>query len=136
MDILFVAGFSPIVADPDSSRAFYGDALGIRFEKKMDDYSYTHELPGVKHMGLWPLAEAAETCFGTQTWPADIPVPSATIEFEVADVAVAERELRDKGLALIHGTRVEPWGQVTARLLSPEGLLIGLVSTPWLSGDE
>ena len=136
MDILFVAGFSPIVADPDIARSFYGDALGIRFEKKMDDYSYTHELPGVKHLGLWPLAEAAETCFGTPTWPAHIPVPSATIEFEVVDVAAAERELIARGLTLIHGTRTEPWGQVTARLLGPEGLLIGLVSTPWLSAGE
>ncbi|GGE97629.1 VOC family protein [Mycetocola zhadangensis] len=136
MDILFVAGFSPIVADPNASRSFYGDVLGVQFEKKMDDYSYTHELAGVKHLGLWPLAEAAETCFGTPTWPAHIPVPQATIEFEVADVAVAERELREKGLALIHGTRLEPWGQVTARLLSPEGLLVGLVSTPWLTTGE
>ncbi len=136
MDILFVAGFSPIVPDPGAARSFYADALGIRFEKKMDDYSYTHALPGVKHLGLWPLSEAAETCFGTQAWPTDVPVPQATIEFEVADVAAAESELRDRGLALVHGTRTEPWGQVTARLLSPDGLLVGLVSTPWLSATD
>lgn len=46
------------------------------------DYSYTHRLDGTKHLGLWPLAEAAETCFG---------------------------------------------------IAGPEGLLVGLVSTPWLS---
>ena len=133
MDILFVAGFSPIVADPDAALSFYGESLGIRFEEKMGDYNYTHQLDGTKHLGLWPLAEAAETCFGTPDWPDDIPVPQATVEFEVRDVAVAEQELRARGLTLIHGTRTEPWGQVTARLLSPEGLLVGLVSTPWLS---
>ena len=133
MDILFVAGFSPIVADPEAALSFYGGSLGIRFEEKMGDYSYTHQLNGTKHLGLWPLSEAAEVCFGTPEWPADIPVPQATIEFEVADVAIAEQELRAQGLTLIHGTRTEPWGQVTARLLSPEGLLVGLVSTPWLT---
>ena len=29
MDILFVAGFSPIVSDPATGRAFYKDALGL-----------------------------------------------------------------------------------------------------------
>ena len=29
-------------------------------------------------------------------------------------------------------TRVEPWGQTVSRLLSPEGILVGLVITPWL----
>jgi catechol 2,3-dioxygenase-like lactoylglutathione lyase family enzyme len=108
MDILFVAGFSPIVADPDAAFSFYGDALGVPFEEKMDDYRYTHRLPGVKHFGLWPLAEAAETCFGTPEWPADVPRPQATVEFEVADVAAAEQELVAKGLTLLHGTRTEP----------------------------
>ena len=83
MDILFVAGFSPIVANPEKASSFYGDTLGIRFERKMDDYRYTQTLNGVKHLGLWPLAEAAETCFGSPTWPDGIPVPQATIEFEV-----------------------------------------------------
>lgn len=132
MDILFVAGFSPIVADPAAALSFYNGALGIRFEEKTEDYSYTHQLDGVKHLGLWPLADAAEACFGTDTWPNDIPVPQATVEFEVVDVAAAEQELLAKGHILIHGTRTEPWGQVTARLLGPEGLLVGLVSTPWL----
>jgi len=35
MDILFVAGFSPIVADPDSGRAFYRDDLTLVAEAPM-----------------------------------------------------------------------------------------------------
>jgi hypothetical protein len=29
----------------------------------------------------------------------------------------------------------EPWGQTTARLLSPEGLLVGVTYTPWMHAD-
>jgi hypothetical protein len=28
--------------------------------------------------------------------------------------------------------RTEPWGQTVSRLLSPEGLLIGITFTPWM----
>jgi hypothetical protein len=52
-----------------------------------DDYAYTQRLEGTKHFGLWPLWEAANACFGMTEWPAEIPVPQVSIEFEVADVA-------------------------------------------------
>jgi catechol 2,3-dioxygenase-like lactoylglutathione lyase family enzyme len=132
MQILFVAGVTPITADPAASLAFYQDAIGVDFENDEDGYRSTSKLGGLKHLGVWPLADAAESCFGTREWPADLPVPQATIEFEVPDVAAGEAELVAAGHTLIHGTRVEPWGQTTARLLSPEGLLIGIVRTPWL----
>jgi hypothetical protein len=94
------------------------------------DYKYTHRLEGSKHFGLWPLAEAATACFGTREWPDDLPLPQASIEFEVADVAAAAGELKAKGYRLIHDAHTEPWGQITARLLSPEGLLIAVCYTP------
>jgi catechol 2,3-dioxygenase-like lactoylglutathione lyase family enzyme len=130
MNVLFVAGFSPIVPDLATSRPFYQEALGIALES--DDYPRTEHLAGVKHLGLWRLTDAANSCFGTESWPDDTPVPQATIEFEVADVAAAAAEMEAAGYTLIHGARTEPWGQTVARLLSPEGLLIGLSSTPWL----
>ena len=58
------------------------------------------------------------------------PRSQASIEFEVADVAEAAAELGAKGYQLIHGARTEPWGQVTARLLSPEGLLVAVCYSP------
>jgi hypothetical protein len=93
-------------------------------------YRFTHHLEGTKHFGLWPLAEAATASFGTTEWPADIPVPQASIEFEVPDVAAAAKELNSKGYQLIHDARTEPWRQITARLLSPEGLLVAVCYTP------
>jgi hypothetical protein len=34
------------------------------------------------------------------------------------------------------GAHEEPWGQTTARLLSPEGLLVGITFTPWMHTTE
>lgn len=130
MDVQFVASFAPIVRDADAAHAFYRDALGLSFEGADGDYVFTHKLDGTKHFGLWPLSEAATACFGTTEWPSDIPVPQASIEFEVADVAAAANELKAKGYRLIHDARTEPWAQVTARLLSPEGLLVAVCYTP------
>ena len=130
MNVQFVTSFAPIVRDAEVSRSFYRDALGLSFEGEEGDYIFTHELEGVKHFGLWPLSEAANACFGTTEWPADIPVPQASIEFEVADVAAAAAELTAKGHRLIHDARTEPWTQITARLLSPEGLLVAVWFTP------
>lgn len=141
MDILFVAGFAPIVRDPASARRFYRDALGLPLQVNAQnpDYLAMDGFAGVKHFGVWPLADAAQSCFGVREWPADVPAPQATIEFELASVAAIEsgaRELEERGYTLIHGRRTEPWGQVLARLLGPEGLLIALSFAPWLHEAE
>ena len=130
MDVQFVASIAPIVRDAEAARSFYQGALGLSFEGHEGDYTFTHKLEGTKHFGLWPLAAAAQACFGTDEWPRDVPVPQASIEFEVPDVAEAAEELKSKGYRLIHDARTEPWMQVTARLLSPEGLLVAVCYTP------
>ena len=130
MDVQFVASVAPIVRDAKAASVFYTNALGLSFEGSDGDYVYTQKLDGTKHFGLWPLTEAATACFGTSEWPSAIPVPQASIEFEVADVAAAAKELESKGYRLIHDARTEPWTQITARLLSPEGLLVAVCYTP------
>lgn len=132
MEILFVAGFALIPTDPAAGRAFYKDALGLPLEVVGGDYLAVDGFGGVKHLGVWPLADAAQSCFGARDWPTDVPVPQASIEFEVADVAAAAAELEAGGHRLLHGARTEPWGQEIARLLGPEGVLVGLCRTPWL----
>jgi catechol 2,3-dioxygenase-like lactoylglutathione lyase family enzyme len=131
LDILFVAGFAPIVPDPAAGRAFYRDQLGLPVETVAGDYLAVDGFEGTRHLGIWPLADAAESCFGRRDWPEDVPVPQASIEFEVGDVQAAADELEAHGHTLIHGARTEPWGQEIARLLGPEGLLIGVCFTPW-----
>lgn len=134
MEIQFVAGFGPIVSDPDAALAFYGTSLGIVFPPDAP-YAATDDLEGVKHFGLWPLAGAAQSCFGTDDWPTDVPAPTAGIEFEMASpdaVDDAAAELEAKGHRLLRAAGDEPWGQRTARLLDPDGLLVGVVFTPWM----
>ena len=130
MEVQFIVSVAPIARDAKAARAFYADALGLSFEGGEADYVYTQKLDGAKHFGLWPLSEAATACFGTTEWPSEIPVPQASIEFEVADVAAAADELKARGYRLIHEARTEPWTQITARLLSPEGLLVAVCYTP------
>lgn len=132
MDILFVAGFAPIAPEASTAVAFYRETLGLPLETVSGDYVAVDGFGGTKHLGVWPLSDAAMSCFGTAEWPDDVPTPQATIEFEVGDVAAAANELTSRGYELVHDAKTEPWGQTIARLLGPEGLLIGLCHTPWL----
>lgn len=137
MKIVSIAGFAAISRDPEASRRIYEEQLGLPF-KAMDDYRYVDGFDGAKHFGIWPLSRAAESCFGSDTWPEDVPVPQATIEYELADVAAVEaavEEMKAAGQAFVHDARREPWGQTLARFISPEGLLIGLSYAPWLHDE-
>lgn len=130
IDVLFVAGFGPIVRDAAASRKFYSEALGLSFEEETNGYLHTGALDGVKHFALWPLAQAAESCFGKDQWPDNHPVPQAWIEFDVGDIEKATAELKSQGYKLLVATQKEPWGQIVTRLMGPEGLLVGITHTP------
>jgi catechol 2,3-dioxygenase-like lactoylglutathione lyase family enzyme len=130
IDVLFIAGFGPIVFDADQSRSFYRETLGLPFKEDASGYLHTGELDGAKHFALWPLAQAAESCFGTDQWPDDLPVPQAWLEFDVGDIDAATKELKAQGYTLLIEGRKEPWGQIVTRLLGPEGLLVGITHTP------
>jgi catechol 2,3-dioxygenase-like lactoylglutathione lyase family enzyme len=135
MKVSFVAGFGPIVRNVDASRAFWHTGLGIELEEAAPSYWATDDLAGVKAFALWPLNQAAESCFGLNTWPGDLPIPQAWVELDVESpqaVADAVRELEAAGHRVLRGANDEPWGQTTARLLSPEGLLVGVTYTPWM----
>ncbi len=135
MKIQFVAGFGSIVRDVAESRAFWGDHLGIALEEAAPQYFTNDDLEGVKAFALWPLSQAAQSCFGADAWPDDIPAPAAWLEFDLESpdaVAPAAAEMVEHGHRLLKETVVEPWGQTVARLLSPERILVGLVYTPWM----
>ncbi len=134
MQIEFIAGVAVVTPHPERSRALYVDALGLALAGT-DGYLHSEHIAGLKHFGVWPLDQAAQACFGVAEWPRDTPVPQASIEFEVADagaVGDAAEELRRAGFDLLHDAREEPWGQTVARLLSPEGLIVGVSYAPSL----
>ena len=133
MEVLFVAGFGPIITNLSASKRLYQEVLGLPL--KGDDYLNTNEIEGTKEFALWPLSQAAESCFGTTDWPSDLPVPQAWLEFDVADIEAATRELEAQGYKLLVSAREEPWGQTITRFMGPEGLLLGISHTPWLRGE-
>ncbi|MAT92488.1 MAG: glyoxalase [Halioglobus sp.] len=134
MKIECIAGFAVITDDPAASAECYLKRLGLPLEAR-GDYLSVDGFAGSRHFGVWPLAMAAESCFGTQHWPQDVPVPTSTIEFELQDVAALQAavdEMTAAGQSFVHGPREEPWGQTLARFLSPENVLVGLSYAPWL----
>ncbi|CAB3783822.1 hypothetical protein LMG28614_01732 [Paraburkholderia ultramafica] len=128
--ILFIAGFGPIVRDAEASRKLYCDSLGISFKQESGGYLHTEALNGAKSFALWPLSQAAQSCFGSESWPDDIPVPQAWLEFDVDSVEEATEELESRGYRMLVKSRKEPWGQTVSRFVSPEGLLVGITFTP------
>lgn len=139
MKIAFVAGFGPITREPESAHAFWRHGLGISFNEAAPGYFTNDELDGVKAFAMWPLSQAAESTFGSPDWPSDLPAPQAWLELDVESaeaVASAIEEMRAAGHRVLRDTHEEPWGQTTARLLSPEGLLVGLTYTPWMHKDQ
>ncbi len=140
MNVLFITSMSVVAADPPQSRKLFMDTLGLPLEKyDADEYYSSDHIPGSKHFGVWPLSQAAEACFGTPAWPSDTAVPQASIEFEVEDaeaVAAAGAELQREGYNVLHPARTEPWGQTVTRLLTRDGLIVGISYAPTLHGEE
>jgi catechol 2,3-dioxygenase-like lactoylglutathione lyase family enzyme len=140
MNVLFITSMSVVAADPPQSRKLFMDTLGLPLEKyEADEYYSSDHIPGSKHFGVWPLSQAAEACFGTPVWPSDKVVPQASIEFEVEDaeaVSAAGRELERAGYELLDSVRTEPWGQTVTRLLTEDGLIVGISYAPSLHGEE
>lgn len=137
MKVGSIAGFAVISKDASASVKLYKDDLGLPLEGEAE-YQSMNRFPGTNHFGVWPLQMAAECCFGKPQWPTEIPEPTSTLEFEfqsIAEVKAAEAELKAKGYTFVHDTRLEEWGQTTARFLSPENVLIGLSYAPWLHED-
>ena len=127
--VSFIAGFGPIVREAMASRKLYNEILGIGFKEENGGYLHTEALKGAKSFALWPLSQAAQSCFGKDSWPREIPEPQAWLELDVDDVEKATDELQSHGYRMLVRNRKEPWGHIVSRFISPEGLLIGVTFT-------
>ena len=130
LKVLFIAGFGPIADDAGESRKLYRDVAGISFKEETGGYLHTEAVPGAKSFALWPLSQAAQSCFGKASWPDDIPAPQAWVEFDVDRVEKATAALESSGYQMLVKNKKEPWGQIVSRFISPEGLLVGITFTP------
>lgn len=134
--VLFILGFGPIVRDPAPSRKLYLNDLGLTFKEETGGYLHTEALNGARTFALWPLSQAAQSCFGKDIWPGDIPVPQAWLEFEVDSVEEATAALEHRGYRILIRAKKEPWGQTVSRFMSPEGLLVAVTYTPSMREEK
>ena len=134
--VLFIAGFGPIVREATASRNLYSQMLGISLKEETDGYLHTEGLKGANSFALWPLSQAAQSCLGQDSWPKEIPVPQAWLEFDVDNVEQATVELESQGHRMLVKNRKEPWGQTVSRFITPEGLLLGITFTPSMRNEN
>ena len=134
--VLFIAGFGPIVREAAASRKLYSQMLGISFKEEKGGYLHTETLKGANSFALWPLSQAAESCFGKDSWPIEVPAPQAWIEFDVDNVERATVELESRGHRMLVKNRREPWGQIVSRFITQEGLLLGITFTPSMRKEK
>lgn len=134
--VLFIAGFGPIVGAAHASHQLYSEVLGIDFKEEDGGYLHTEALKGARSFALWPLPHAAQSCFGTDSWPEEIPAPQAWLEFDVDNVEKATAELEAQGYRMLVRNKKEPWAQTVSRFLAPEGILVGITFTPWMREER
>ncbi|MEU9225436.1 VOC family protein [Streptomyces massasporeus] len=105
--------------DPERSRAFYGEQLGLAVYR---EFGTGAERGTVFFMGGGFL----EVSGRSETPPA----PAVRLWLQVADVAAAEEELRAKGVDIVRPPVKEPWGLVEMWIADPDGTPIVLVEVP------
>ena len=134
--VLFIAGFGPIARESHASRKLYSQMLGISFKEETGGYLHTEALKGANSFALWPLSQAAQSCFGRDSWPREVPAPQAWLELDVENVEQATVELESQGHRMLVKNRKEPWGQTVSRFITPEGLLLGITFTSSMRNQE
>ncbi|MEU6813911.1 VOC family protein [Streptomyces sp. NPDC046860] len=105
--------------DPDRSRAFYGDRLGLAVHREFGE--------GPERGTVYFLGGGFLELSGR----AEAPVaPSVRLWLQVPDAAAAHDELRAEGVEIVRAPVREPWGLVEMWIADPDGVPIVLVEIP------
>ncbi|MDH6219183.1 VOC family protein [Streptomyces pseudovenezuelae] len=105
--------------DPERSRTFYGDQLGLAVHREFGtgpERGTVYFLGG----GFLELSGRAE----------NPPSPAVQLWLQVVDAAAAHEELRAKGVTVVRPPVKEPWGLVEMWIEDPDGTRIVLVEVP------
>ncbi|GAA3122976.1 VOC family protein [Streptomyces rectiviolaceus] len=105
--------------DPERSRAFYGDALGLAVYR---EFGTGPERGTVYFLGGGFL----EVSGHSQTPPS----PGLQLWLQVADVRTAHAELVAQGVEVVREPVKEPWGLVEMWIADPDGVKIVIVEVP------
>ncbi|MGW3186661.1 VOC family protein [Streptomyces ardesiacus] len=105
--------------DPDRTRAFYGEQLGLAVHR---EFGTGPERGTVCFLGGGFLEVSGRS---------EEPVgPGPALWLQVEDAAAAHDELRAKGVGIVRPPVKEPWGLVEMWIEDPDGTRIVLVEVP------
>ncbi|MGW7070421.1 VOC family protein [Streptomyces sp. NPDC054855] len=105
--------------DPERSRAFYGEALGLAVYREFGtgpDRGTVYFLGG----GHLEVSGRSETP----------PAPGLQLWLQVADARAAHAELVTRGVVVVREPLKEPWGLVEMWIEDPDGVKIVIVEVP------
>ncbi|MGW7202525.1 VOC family protein [Streptomyces sp. NPDC054837] len=105
--------------DPERSRAFYGEQLGLGVYR---EFGTGRERGTVYFLGGGFLEVS-----GRSETP---PSPAVQLWMQVADVTAAHEELVAKGVEIVRPPVKEPWGLIEMWIADPDGCRIVLVEVP------
>ncbi|CAL9591788.1 hypothetical protein SUDANB6_05274 [Streptomyces sp. enrichment culture] len=105
--------------DPERSRAFYGEQLGLAVYREFGT--------GPERGTVYFLGGGFLELSGRSDTP---PSPAVRLWLQVEDVTAAHEELRAKGVAITRPPVREPWGLVEMWIADPDGTPIVLVEVP------
>ncbi|GAA4085247.1 VOC family protein [Streptomyces shaanxiensis] len=105
--------------DPERSRVFYGEQLGLSVYREFGT--------GPERGTVYFLGGGFLEVSGRSETP---PSPAVRLWMQVADVAAAHDELRAKGVEIVRAPVKEPWGLIEMWIADPDGTRIVLVEVP------
>ncbi|MFF8780563.1 VOC family protein [Streptomyces sp. NPDC015140] len=105
--------------DPERSRAFYGDQLGLAVHREFGT--------GPERGTVYFLGGGFLEVSGRSEAPLS---PALKVWLQVEDVAAAHDKLRAKGVEIVRPPVEEPWGLVEMWIADPDGTRIVLVEVP------
>ncbi|QEU95998.1 VOC family protein [Streptomyces kanamyceticus] len=105
--------------DPERSRAFYGDALGLAVYREFGT--------GPERGTVYFLGGGFLEVSGRSDTP---PSPALQLWLQVADVRAAHEELTERGVEVVRKPVREPWGLIEMWITDPDGCRIVLVEVP------
>ncbi|MFD8911544.1 VOC family protein [Streptomyces sp. NPDC059575] len=105
--------------DPDRSRAFYGEQLGLAVHREFGT--------GPERGTVYFLGGGFLEVSGRAQTP---PSPEVRLWLQVPDLRAAHKELREKGVEIVRPPEREPWGLDEMWIADPDGIPIVLVEVP------
>ncbi|MFJ3656682.1 VOC family protein [Streptomyces nigra] len=105
--------------DPERSRAFYGEQLGLAVYREFGT--------GAERGAVYFLGGGFLEVSGRSDTP---PSPAIRLWMQVEDVAAAHEELVSKGVEIVRPPLREPWGLIEMWIADPDGTPIVLVEVP------